>query len=185
MHVPLTAYAEDCTFTGEFDLPAARLADFLTSTAEFEVGNVTFRALDDGRVVDAASAAILREDLFVVLASEPRGDPELRIWTRQYPVVAHVGPYVVHGYLHAPPTIDPLKMRSRRPILALTQGKLAYTEAGRSIQIEAEAILLNSARIEVLEPTTIEDIEGGFRTDIEPPDEGLADPEVQVEGSGA
>jgi hypothetical protein len=175
MHVPLTAYAEDCTFTGELDLPAARLADFLASTAEFEVGNVTFRALDDGRVVDAASAAILREDLFVVLASEPRGDPELRIWTRQYPVVAHVGPYVVRGYLHAPPTIDPLKMRTRRAILALTQGRLAYTEAGTQIEVEAEAILLNSARVEALEAATIEDIDGA----------SLDDPEVQVEDSTA
>jgi hypothetical protein len=186
MHVPITAYAEDCTFTGEFDLPAPRLADFLTSTAEFEVGNVTFRALDDGRVVDATSAAILREDLFVVLASEPRGDPELRIWTRQYPVVAHLGPYVVRGYLHAPPTIDPLKIGTRRPILALTQGRLAYTEAGTAIEVESEAILLNSAKVETLEPTTIEDLDGGSLVDFAwPPGDAAPGLDLQVEGSGA
>jgi hypothetical protein len=185
MQVPLTAYADDCTFTGELALPATRLADFLTSTTEFNVGNVAFRALDDGRVIEAESAAILREDLCVVLAGEPRGSPELRVWTRQYPVLARVGPYVVRGYLHAPPTIDPLKMRTRRAILALTQGKLAYTEAGTVIEVEAEAILLNSAKVEALEAVTIEDIDGDSIGGLEfPAATGTPDPEVQAEDSG-
>jgi hypothetical protein len=166
MQVPFTAYAEDCTFTGELALAADRLSDFLTSTVEFEVGNVTFRALDDGRVVAAESAAILRDDLCLVLASEPRGRADLRIWTRQYPVVARVGPYHVRGYLHAPPTIDPLKMTSRRPILALTSGRIVYAEAGTEIEVESEAVLLNSARLDALEAATSEDLDGGSPIDL-------------------
>lgn len=165
MHVPLTAYAEDCTLTGELALDADRLSDFLASTVEFQVGNVTIRALDDGRVVEAASAAILRDDLCAVLASEPRGRADLRIWTRQYPVMARVGPYQVRGYLHAPPTIDPLKMTSRRPILALTSARIVYAEAGAQIELESEAVLLNSARIELLEAATFEDVDGGSHID--------------------
>ena len=160
MQVPLTAYADDCSFTGELALSADRLSDFLTSTSEFEVGKVTFRALDDGRVIEAESAAILRDDLCVVLASEPRGREDLRIWTRQFPVRARVGPYEVRGYLHAPPTIDPLKMRTRRSILAFTSGAIAYTEAGTMVEVQAEAVLVNSAKVEMLETATAEDIGG-------------------------
>jgi hypothetical protein len=186
MHVPLTAYAEDCTFTGELALPADRLSDFLTSATEFELGNVTFRALDDGRVVGAELAAILRDDLCAVLASEPRGRAELRIWTRQYPVVARVGPYRVRGYLHAPPTIDPLKMTSRRQILALTSATIAYAEAGAEIELESETLLLNGARVEALEAATIEDIETESLGDPEDePEPILIDPNPRLEGLGA
>jgi hypothetical protein len=186
MQVPLTAYAEDCSFTGELALSADRLSDFLTSTVEFEVANVTFRALDDGHVVEAGSAAILRDDLYVTLASEPRGREDMRIWTRQYPVLARVGPYVVRGYLHAPPTIDPLKMASRRPIVALTSGRITYTEAGSPVEIEAETVLINSARIEALEPATSEEVNARPIQDAEPaPDGALENLSVQVEGSSA
>jgi hypothetical protein len=159
MQVPLKAYAEDCSLAGKLDFVADRLSDFLAGTVEFVVGPVTFRALDDGRVVEADSAAILRDDLLVVLASEPRGREDLRVWTRQYPVRARVGPYLVRGYLHAPPTIDPLKMTSRRAFLALTAAKVVYAEAGTEIEVGSDAILLNSARIEALEVATIEEVD--------------------------
>ena len=159
MQVSLTAYAEDCSVSGKFDFVADRLSDFLAGTVEFVVGPVTFRALDDGRVVEADSAAILRDDLLVVLASEPRGREDLRIWTRQYPVVARVGPYLVRGYLHAPPTIDPLKVAGRRPFLPLTSGRIVYAEGGTDIEVEADAVLLNSTRIDFLEVATIEEVD--------------------------
>jgi len=160
MQVPLTAYAEDCSFTGELALTADRLSDFLTRTVEFAVDNVVFRALEDGHMVVADSAAILRSDLCAVLAGEPRGREELRTWTRPFPVVAQVGPYRVHGYLHAPPTIDPLKMAGHRPILALTSGTITYAEAGADVEVTADTVLVNSARIEALEPATTDEFEG-------------------------
>ena len=176
MQVPFEAYAEDCSFTGELALSGDRLSDFLASTAEFEVLNLTCRALDDGRVVEALFAPVTRDDLCLVLAGEPRGRDDLRIWTRQFAVLASVGPYVVRGYVHAPPTIDPLKLPERRKIVAVTSGTVAYTEAGTELVIEADTVLLNSARIERFESATAEDL-------------GRADPmalnEPQVEGSGA
>ena len=186
MNVPFTAYAQDCTLTGELALVSDRLSDFLSSTVEFEVDNVTCRALDDGRVVQAGSAAILREDLCVVLAGEPRGSPELRIWTRQYPVVARVGPYQVRGYLHAPLTIDPLKMATRRPIVALTSARIVYAEAGAEVERASETLLLNSARIETLEATTIEDIDGVELGDAGGEPATILDrPRLESEGLGA
>lgn len=158
MQIPFSAYAEDCTVTGEVLLESDRLADFLASTDEYAVAGLAFRALDDGRVVEADSADICRDDLCVVIATGPRGRAERRLWTRQYPVRARVGPYLVLGYLHAPPTIDPLRTTDRRPIVAMTSSILEYEEAGAPIRVESEAILVNSAKIRSLESASEEDL---------------------------
>jgi len=158
MQIPFTAYADDCTVTGEIALHSDRLSDFLASTVEFEVDGAAFRALDDGRVVEADSASVFRDDLCLIAATGPRGRIERRLWTRQHPVRARIGPYVVLGYLHAPPTIDPLRNTDRRPILALTSSILEYAENGASVRIESEAMLLNSSKIDVLEAASEEDL---------------------------
>ena len=97
MPIPFSAYADDCTVTGELVLRTDRLSDFLASTTEFEIASPSFRALDDGREVTAESCAIERDDLCVILATGPRGRVERRIWTRQHPVRLRVGPYTVIG----------------------------------------------------------------------------------------
>jgi hypothetical protein len=158
MQIPFSAYAEDCTVTGEMALTADRLSDFLASTEEFQIDAAAFRALDDGRVVEMASAPILRDDLCVVAASGPRGRPERRLWTRQYPVRARIGPYVVLGYMHAPPTIDPLRTTDRRTIVALTSSVVEYAMGGELIRERADAVLVNRAKIEVLEAATEADL---------------------------
>jgi len=158
MLIPFAGYAEDCTVSGQVGLEQDRLSDFLASTIEFEVDGAAFRALDDGRVVESESATVLLQDLCLVVATGPRGRTERRLWTRQYPVRARVGPYVVMGYLHAPPTIDPLKNADRRPILALTSSTVEYAVGGEARREVAEAILVNSAKIDVLEAATDADL---------------------------
>lgn len=158
MQIPFTAYAEDCTVNGEVDLPGDRLSDFLASTTEFVVAKPSFRALDDGRLVEGETCDVLRDDLCVVIASGPRGRPERRVWTRQHPVRARVGPYQVVGYLHAAPTIDPLHCTDRRQVVALTDSVVEYDEAGVTIHVEAPAILLNCTKIDRLENATDEDV---------------------------
>jgi len=158
MQIPFTALAEDCTLTGELALASDRLSDSLASTTEFEVADAALRALDDGRVVSADSVSLLRDDLYVITATGPRGRVERRLWTRQHPVRLRVGPYVVLGYLHAPPTVDPMRTTDRRPIVALTATVIEYVENGETVRVEAEAVLVNSAKIDVLEPATEVDL---------------------------
>jgi hypothetical protein len=160
MQVPLRAFAEDCSFRGEVALVGDRLSDFLASTDEIGVMNVTVRALDDGREVESLYSEITRDDLCLVVAGEPRGREDLRIWTRQFAVIARVGPYEVRGYVHAPPTIDPLKLPARRSIVALTSARVAYVEAGRAVTIAADTVLLNSAKVDALETLTGEELGG-------------------------
>jgi len=187
MQVPLTAYAEDCSFTGEVALTGDRLSDFLAATVEFEVHNLRFRALDDGRVVETLYSSVLRDDLCLVLAGEPRGREDLRVWTRQFPVVARVGPYTVRGYVHAPPTIDPLRLPGRRAIVALTAGTVTFLAAANEVEVQAETVLLNSTWIEALETATAEDLDAAALADepVTAADQLAGDMTTQVEPSGA
>lgn len=154
MRIPFAAYADDCTVRGEFELEpeADRLSDFLARTAELRVNEVSLRALDDGRLVEADAAAVLLGDLCAVIGAGPRGRLEARVWTRQYPVRVRVGPYVVTGYLHAPPTIDPLKAADRRSIVPLTSSVVEYEIGGQLAREPAEAVLLNRLKIATIEP---------------------------------
>jgi hypothetical protein len=158
MQIPFTAYAEDCTISGELAIRGDRLSDFLASSVEFEVAKPSFRALDDGRTVTAESCSVERDDFCVVLATGPRGRSERRLWTRQHPVRVRVGPYVVIGYLHSPPTIDPFKTTDRRPIVALTSSLVGYVVGDETVWSEAEAVLVNTAKIDHLETASEEDI---------------------------
>lgn len=151
MRIPFSAYAEDCTVTGGFALETDRLSDFLGATEEFKLDGAAFRALDDGRVVEAESAPICLDDLCVILATGPRGRQDRRLWTRQVPVRARIGPYSLVGYLHAPPTVDPFKSADRRPIVALTAAVVEYTVDGTVVRDEADAILVNRRKIDRLE----------------------------------
>lgn len=152
MRIPFSAYADDCTVTGGVALEMDRLSDFLGATEEFRLDGAAFRALDDGRVVEAESAPILLDDLCVIAATGPRGRPERRLWTRQFPVRIRIGPYSVVGYLHAPPTVDPFKSADRRAIVPLTSAVVEYTMDGTVARDEADAVLINRRKIDRLEP---------------------------------
>jgi len=158
MQIPFTAYADDCTVRGEIALGVDRLSDLLSSTTEYEVRAAAFKALDDGHVVQADSAAVLRDDLCMVVATGPRGRAERRLWTRQHPVRARVGPYLILGYLHAPPTIDPLHTMDRRPIVALTSCVVGYAEGEQRVWEESDTLLVNTTKIDVLETAHPEDL---------------------------
>jgi hypothetical protein len=158
MQIPFTAYADDCTVRGEIALGVDRLSDLLSSTTEYEVQGVAFKALDDGRVVEAGSAAVLRDDLCMVVASGPRGRVDRRLWTRQHPVRAKVGPYTVLGYLHAPPTVDPMRSTDRRAIVALTNAVVGYAEGDKDVWAESDTILVNTHKIDRLETAHHEDL---------------------------
>lgn len=166
MQIPFTGYAEDCTVTGEIDLVGDRLSDFLASTTEFEIGSPAFQAIDDGHAVRLPTCSIAHGDLCLVLATGPRGSEERRVWTRQHPVRARVGPYTVLGNLHAPPTIDPYRSAERRPIVAVTASVLEYPQGGELAHVEADAILIFTDKIEALEPVTGEEIAQAKRLDL-------------------
>jgi hypothetical protein len=171
MRIPFAAYADDCTVRGELELEADRLSDLLAGADELEVSGASFQALEDGRMVTAEAAQVLRGDLCAVVAAGPRGRPELRRWTRRYPVRVRVGPYAVTGYVHAPPTIDPINAASRRPIVALTTSIVEYEVGGRLNREPAEAVLVNGLKVAAMDPIPVSEV---GRATAEPDDSGLA-----------
>jgi hypothetical protein len=95
---------------------------------------------------------------------------------------------MVRGYVHAPPTIDPLKLPSRRQIVAVTSATITYTEAGREVEIEAETVLMNSTWIEALQTATAEDLDAASLRDdgpaaSDPSPAGGTAPEVEPSGA--
>lgn len=158
MRVDFHAYADDCTIRGAVTLATDRLTELLSDTGELPVDEASFRALDDGRVVSASTATILRGDLCAVSAAGPRGSSQRRVRTRLQPMRAKVGPYTIVGYLHAPPTADPVVTALRRRIVPLTTASIEYHLDGRRIEEMHDALLLSRDKIEWLEAATDADV---------------------------
>jgi hypothetical protein len=166
MRIPFSAYADDCTVTGEVSLEADRLSDLLATTEAFDVGRAAFQALDDGRVVEADEATIRLDDLCIVAATGPRGRLDRRLWTRQFPARARLGPYTVYGYLHGAPTTDPFKTADRRAIVAISSSVVEYDRCGTRTSDRAEAVLLNRVKIDVLEPVSEAELGPATRPEV-------------------
>jgi hypothetical protein len=151
MQIDLKAYADDYTVGGSTDFEGHRLADFLGGADAFAVQDVNVRALEDGRQHELPAAVIEAGELCVVVAAGPRGNPELRVRTRAYPMRAEVGPYAVSGYFHVLPTADPFAIVRNRRVVALRPVRIAFDVAGERIEEEHDTLLLMRDKIEVFE----------------------------------
>jgi hypothetical protein len=151
MQVAFKAYADDYTVGGATDFQGDRLADILSGGDALAVQDVNVRALEDGREHDLPAAVIELDELCVVVAAGPRGNPELRLRTRAYPMRAEVGPYAVCGYFHVLPTADPFAVVRHRRVVALRPVRIAFDMAGERIEEEHDTLLLMRDKIEVFE----------------------------------
>lgn len=158
MQVDFRAYADDYTVGGATEFQGDRLADFLGATDAFAVRDVNLRALEDGRQHKLPAAVIELEELCVVVASGPRGNSELRVRTRAYPMRAVVGPYAVCGYFHVLPTADPFAVARKRRVIALRPVRIAFDVAGERIEETHDTLLLMGAKIETFEPSSDETV---------------------------
>jgi hypothetical protein len=156
MQVEFRAYADDYTVGGATDFEGDRLADFLGAAEALAVQDVNLRALEDGREYDLPAAVIEAEELCVVVAAGPRGNPELRVRTRAYPMRAVVGPYTAAGYFHVLPTADPFAVARHRRVIALRPVRLAYDVGGERVEETHDTLLLMGPKIEVFEPSSDE-----------------------------
>jgi hypothetical protein len=151
MQVEFKAYADDYTVGGSTDFEGHRFADYLGGAEALAVQDVNLRALEDGRQHELPAAVIELEELCVVVAAGPRGNPDLRIRTRAYPMRAEVGPYAVCGYFHVLPTADPFAVVRHRRVVALRPVRIAFDVAGERIEEEHDTLLLMRDKIEVFE----------------------------------
>ena len=88
----------------------------------------TLYDLVGGEPIESRDVLVHRDEILLVEASGPRGDPGRRNHTRQHPIVARIGPYEVRGLIHALPGTDPIEsLRRRRPMIALTDATIEFS----------------------------------------------------------
>jgi len=138
------AYAPDCLAAASFEPREGRLNDVINQHPSIVVRDAILTSLEDGHAVQRPLLELTTEDLCAVVASGTRGREDRRIRTRQEPVAVEVGPYAVHGFLHAPPTASALGGLGRRPVMvALTEATIAYMRAGDLVTEEVDTLLVN------------------------------------------
>jgi hypothetical protein len=144
LDVDFVAYAEDCVLSGRIALAADRLSDLINSHEQLELINVLVEDLTGGQVFEVRELAVKREEILVVHVTGPRGRRDRRRRTRQHPIVAKVGPYEVHGYIHALPGSDPIAgIRRRRPMVPLTDAVIEYFVGHQSVRRRVSTLLFN------------------------------------------
>lgn len=125
--VELSAYAEDCRLFGRVRLDAARLTDLLNTHEALVLVDVLVERLLDGSVVEIPELSVTRDELLVVEATGPRGDPARRTRAHRHPLAVKLGPYELRGYVHLAPGADILgAIRRRRPMIPLTDASISY-----------------------------------------------------------
>jgi len=142
--VELSAYAEDCRLFGRARLDADRLTDMLNAHERLLLVDVLAESLAEGTVVEMAEFSVGRDDLLVVEATGPRGDPARRTRAQRHPLAVKLGPYELRGYVHLAPGADILAaVRRRRPMVPLTDASIAYTVRDVAIVRRAGTLIFN------------------------------------------
>lgn len=142
--IDFVGFSEDCRVEGKVDLDDARLADLLNSHRSIVVHDVTLVSTLDGHTQEFKKLEIQRDELDIVVASGPRGDPKRRLATKPNGVAMRLGPYCAEGFMHAPPTANPVRGFGRRPaMVAVTDAVLEYQFCDEPVSEWFRTLLVN------------------------------------------
>lgn len=142
--IDFVGFADDCRVEGKVDLDDARLADLLNNRSTVLVHDVKLVSTLDGHTQEFDHLEIERGDLSIVVASGPRGDPKRRLATKPNGVTMRLGPYCAEGFMHAPPTANPVRGFGRRPaMVAVTDAVLEYQFCDQPVSEWFRTLLVN------------------------------------------
>jgi hypothetical protein len=142
--IEFVAFSNDCRVEGKLVLEDARLADLLNRRKTIVVHDVTLVSTLDGHTQAFDKLEILRDELNVVVASGPRGDPKRRLTTKPNGVAMKLGPYCTEGFMHAPPTANPIRDINHRPaMIAITDAVLEYDFCEQPVSQWFRTLLVN------------------------------------------
>ena len=142
--IEFVGFADDCRVEGKVDLEDARLADLLNRDQSILVHDVKLVSTRDGHTQEFERLEIGRGELDIVVASGPRGDPKRRLATRPNGVTMKLGPYCAEGFMHAPPTANPVRGIAHRPtMVALTDAVLEYEFCDKPVSQWFRTLLVN------------------------------------------
>jgi hypothetical protein len=144
VEVEFAAYAEDSRIFAFWRHGAERMSDALNAADEYVLHDALVAALEDGRAVDVAELVLRRDEVLAVRAAGVRGNAARRSRVRPSPITLKVGPYTIHGYVHAPPGADPMRqIRRRKPMVPLTETWIEYLQSGQLHRARVGVIIVN------------------------------------------
>ena len=142
--IDFVGFADDCRVEGKVDLEDARLADLLNRRRSIVVHDVTLVSTLDGHTQEFEKLEIERDELDVVVASGPRGDPKRRLATKPSGVAMRLGPYCAEGFMHGPHTANPGRDINHRPsMVAITDAVLEYQFCHEPVSEWFRTLLVN------------------------------------------
>jgi hypothetical protein len=143
--IEFLGFSEDCRVEGRVELDDdARLADLLNRCQAIIVKDVTLVSTADGHTQKLDQLEIQREELDIVVANGPRGDPRRRLATKPNGVAMKLGPYSAEGFMHAPPTANPVTGLNAKPaMVAMTDAVLEYRFCDESVSQWFRTLLVN------------------------------------------
>ena len=144
MEIEFVGFATDCRVEGKLDLADARLADLLNREWSIHLRHALVTGTEDGRRHRFAELDVARDELNVVVASGPSGDPRLRQSTTSDCVAMSLGPYRAEGFIHfsaAPRAAT--DSGGGQPMIALTDAILEYDEGPKRRSQWFRTLLVN------------------------------------------
>lgn len=154
MREALTAWAGDCRLEGEVDLGDGRLSDQVNDRDLIMFFGARLEALEDGHEVVVDELEVERRELHLIEVEGRRGDPVRRLRTVPEPVVMEIGPFVVTGNLHRPPSSPPLASLSRwQRFVPVTGARIHLADGTRQV-LSREVVLVNRDLIRKTEPVS-------------------------------
>jgi hypothetical protein len=146
MSEPLVAWAGDCMVRGVVELGEGRLSDQVNELDVVTFYAATLRALDDGHEVAVDELEVERGELHIIEVEGRRGDPVRRRRTVEERVTVQLGPFVVTGNLHRPPSTQPLAaLSSFARFVPMTNAEVGLR--GREHRVRHAVVLVNRERI--------------------------------------
>jgi hypothetical protein len=141
--IEFSAWAEDCRLYGSLQLDGDRLSDMLNLYDELVLVDVLAQGFDGGAITEIAELSITRDEILLVEASGPRGNPARRRHLRPVPISVQLGDFNVRGNVHVSPGADPMVALSRRPpMVALTDAQLTYRDSPQALSATPDATIL-------------------------------------------
>jgi hypothetical protein len=141
--VEFLGFADGCRVQGRIDLGDARLADLLNRQARILVRDAVVVRTSDGSSEAFGELEVDRDELEIVVADGPRGDPKRRRATTCDCVSMQLGPYCAEGFMHSPQREEVAGLDDPPPMVALTDVVLEYEFRKEAVSEWFRTLLVN------------------------------------------
>jgi hypothetical protein len=158
--VEFVAYGADCILSGYVRLDADRLTDLLNAHDEYLLIDVLASDLLTEETRALPDLLVERDELLLMHAIGPRGNPKRRVRTRQFPIALGIGQFEIRGYLHCLPGTDPIaSFHRRRPMVPLTEAWIEYAAGGVTQRRRVSDLVVNRRLVDWIVEAVDDEVE--------------------------